>query len=133
MNIKDLEIYYFCTPDIDTIREKYFKSFKEIVGVENFFNNAKLDDEARADKQDQLIDKISNYIEAHEDMKKEILEAYHTTDLFVIGALLLQSLVADEIIKSKADVDIFKNKNSAEALLYTIQQNHLPGRIVQEY
>jgi len=112
MNIQDLEIYYFCTPDIDTIREKYFKSFKEIVGVENFFNNAELDDEARADKQDQLIDKISDYIEAHEDMKKEILEAYHTTDLFVIGVLLLQSLVADEIIKSKADIDIFKNKNS---------------------
>lgn len=30
-------------------------------------------------------------------------------------------------------VGIFKNKSSAEALLYTIQQNHLPGRIVQEY
>lgn len=30
-------------------------------------------------------------------------------------------------------VGIFKNKNSAEALLYTIQQNHLPGRIIQEY
>lgn len=29
-------------------------------------------------------------------------------------------------------VGIFKNKNSAEALLYSIQQNHLPGRIVQE-
>ncbi len=27
----------------------------------------------------------------------------------------------------------FKNKQSAEGLLYTIQQNHLPGRIVQEY
>lgn len=30
-------------------------------------------------------------------------------------------------------VGIFKNKASAESLLYTIQQNHLPGRIVQEY
>ena len=30
-------------------------------------------------------------------------------------------------------VGIFKNKNSADALLYTIQQNHLPGRVVQEY
>ena len=30
-------------------------------------------------------------------------------------------------------VGIFKNKKSAEALLYTIQQNHLPGRIVQDY
>ena len=29
-------------------------------------------------------------------------------------------------------VGIFKNKQSAESLLYTIQQNHLPGRIVQE-
>ena len=47
MNIQDLEIYYFCTPDIDTIREKYFKTFKELVGVENFFNNAELNDEAR--------------------------------------------------------------------------------------
>jgi len=30
-------------------------------------------------------------------------------------------------------VGIFKSKNGAEALLNTIQQNHLPGRIVQEY
>ena len=30
-------------------------------------------------------------------------------------------------------VGIFKNKNSADALLYSIQQNHLPGRVVQEY
>ena len=30
-------------------------------------------------------------------------------------------------------VGIFKNKQSAEGLLYTIRQNHLPGRIVQEY
>ncbi len=30
-------------------------------------------------------------------------------------------------------VGIFKNKASAEAMLTTIQQNHLPGRIVQEY
>ena len=30
-------------------------------------------------------------------------------------------------------VGIFKNKTSADTLLYTIQQNHLPGRIVQEY
>lgn len=30
-------------------------------------------------------------------------------------------------------VGIFKNKQSAEALLYTVQQNHLPGRIVQDY
>ena len=29
-------------------------------------------------------------------------------------------------------VGIFKNKQSAESLLYTIQQSHLPGRIVQE-
>lgn len=30
-------------------------------------------------------------------------------------------------------VGIFKNKQSAETMLYTVQQNHLPGRIVQEY
>ena len=30
-------------------------------------------------------------------------------------------------------VGIFKNKQSAESLLYTVQQNHLPGRIVQDY
>lgn len=30
-------------------------------------------------------------------------------------------------------VGIFKNKASAEGLLYTINQNNLPGRIVQEY
>ena len=30
-------------------------------------------------------------------------------------------------------VGIFKNKQSAESLLYTVQQNHLPGRIAQDY
>lgn len=30
-------------------------------------------------------------------------------------------------------VGIFKNKQSAESLLYTVQQNHLPVRIVQDY
>ena len=30
-------------------------------------------------------------------------------------------------------VGIFKNKQSAVSLLYTVQQNHLPGRIVQDY
>lgn len=30
-------------------------------------------------------------------------------------------------------VGIFKNKQSAEAMLSTVQQNHLPGRIVQDY
>ena len=30
-------------------------------------------------------------------------------------------------------VGIFKNKQSAESLLYTVQQNNLPGRIVQDY
>jgi hypothetical protein len=30
-------------------------------------------------------------------------------------------------------IGLFKSKTSAEALLYTVQQNHLPGRIVQEY
>ena len=112
MNKLDLELYYFCTPDIDTIREKYFKTFKDLVGVENFFNNGNMNHEQRADKQDQLIDKISDYIEEHEEIKKELLEAYHTTDLFVIGALLLQSLVADEVLKSNKNVNIFKDENS---------------------
>lgn len=30
-------------------------------------------------------------------------------------------------------VGLFKSKQSAESLLYTVQQNHLPGRVVQEY
>ena len=30
-------------------------------------------------------------------------------------------------------VGIFKNKKSAESMLYTVQQNHLPGRIVEDY
>ena len=30
-------------------------------------------------------------------------------------------------------VGIFKNKQSAESLLYSVQQNNLPGRIVQDY
>ena len=30
-------------------------------------------------------------------------------------------------------IGIFKNKKSAESMLYTVQQNNLPGRIVLDY
>ena len=112
MNLQDLELYYFCTPAIDTVREKYFSTLKCVVNVDNFFNNAELTDKQKIKKQDNLIDQLSNYIEEHEEMKKELLEAYHTTDLFIIGGLLLQSLVADEVIKSRKYRDIYLSKDS---------------------
>ncbi len=55
-------------------------------------------------------------------------------DIIVEGGINLNPIV--KCIGSNnytLQVGIFKNKNSADTLLYTVQQNHLPGRIVQEY
>lgn len=89
--------------------------------------------------------------ENHQDEKKAAIANADSVYKVFIGTYTSaeQAKVAKDIIQESGlnlnpivkcigsndytlQVGIFKNKSSAEALLGMIQQNHLPGRIVQE-
>jgi len=94
---------------------------------------------------------------SQEDNKNELAESPETTTLEPVYKVFIGSYTSAEqakvakdiIVESGANlnpivkcigsnnytlqVGIFKQKTSADALLYSIQQNHLPGRIVQDY
>jgi len=112
MKIQELETYYFCTPDIDRLRDKYFSTFNEMLGIENYFNNEKLTDEEHWDKLTELADKLMNYLNNNKEIKEEFVNAYRTDSDYILGELLIQSLVADIVIKMKLDINIFMDKKS---------------------
>lgn len=112
MDIKELESYYFCTPDIDRLRIKHFATFKSLLGVENFFNNEKLTSDEHWEKLSDLADKLIKYIFDNNELKEEIISAYRTNDDYILGELLIQSIVADVVIELKLNIDIFKDKRS---------------------
>ena len=112
MDIKELESYYFCTPDIDKLRIKHFATFKTMLGVENFFNNEKLTSDEHWEKLSDMADKLIKYVFENKELKEEIISAYRTKDDYILGELLIQSIVADVVIELKLNIDIFKDKRS---------------------
>ena len=125
MKTKELEIYYFCTPEINTLRKKYYSTFREMLGAENFFNNKKSTDEERLNKVSEMATILANYIFSNEDIKEEFTFAYKPEDDFVIGELVLQSVIADIAIQMNLKINIFKNKSS---VLYF--ENTYPKNII---
>lgn len=119
------------------------KNFSEII--------KKAEDEKKEEVELKKLSKVSN------PENTNVTEAIKTTTVDPVYKVFIgtytsaeQAKVAKDIIVESGSnlnpivkcigsnnytlqVGIFKNKNSAEALLYTIQQNHLPGRIIQEY
>ena len=105
-------------------------------------------------KDDLKLKKLSNSAQKEDEVVAETLKPEQADPVYkvFIGSYTSaeQAKVAKDIITESGSnlnpivkcigsnnytlqVGIFKNKNSADALLYTIQQSHLPGRIIQEY
>lgn len=105
-------------------------------------------------KDDLKLKKLSNSAQKEDEVAAETLKPEQADPVYkvFIGSYTSaeQAKVAKDIITESGSnlnpivkcigsnnytlqVGIFKNKNSADALLYTIQQSHLPGRIIQEY
>ncbi len=59
-----------------------------------------------------MADKIIEYIFAKEKMKYDFVKAYGTEDDYILGELIVQSLVAHIAVELELDMNIFKNKRS---------------------
>ena len=109
---------------------------------------SRAEDVSKEQKSDVVMDKPQAPVPSAQEQPKPIQEPVYKV---FIGSYTSaeQARVAKDIITESGNgfnpivkcigsnnytlqVGIFKNKQSAESLLYTIQQSHLPGRIVQE-
>ena len=98
---------------------------------------------ANSNVQDEVVLSVSEPSEqkVQEHIYKVFIGTYTSSEQAKVAKDIIQEagLNMNPIVKCLGSnnytlqVGIFKNKASADALLYTIQQSHLPGRIVQEY
>ncbi len=117
------------------------KNFTDIIAKADETSQNKTDNVTINTKEDNPIIPVDNKPSEKEVVYKVYIGSYSSAD---------QAKVAKEIIQESGggfspivkcigtnnytlQAGIFKSKQSAEALLYTIQQSHLPGRIVQDY
>lgn len=90
-------------------------------------------------KEEKTVETVN--VQAQEPLYKVYIGSYTSAEQAKVAKDIIQESGANlnpipKCIGSNnytLQVGIFKSKSGAESLLYTIQQNHLPGRIVQEY
>lgn len=110
------------------------KTFSELMKKAEDIQPSKNENE----KQEEVV---VNQEPAVEPVYKVFIGSYTSSEQAKVAKDIIQesSLNMNPIVKCLGSnnytlqVGIFKNKESADTLLYTIQQNHLPGRVVQEY
>ena len=115
MRKEDLKEYYFSTEALNKIRDKYFVKLKEIVGVNNLFNNQNLTDEELIDKQLYMCDNIHKFISSCKRIRRDFFNAYGVVMINTLCNLVLESLVADELLNTDRKLDIFLD---AESIVY---------------
>lgn len=92
-------------------------------------------------REDRTAEADSSKMQAQEPLYKVYIGSYTSAEQAKVAKDIIQETGANlnPIVKCigsnnyTLQVGIFKSKSGADALLYTVQQNHLPGRIVQEY
>ena len=112
MKTNDLELYYFGETPFQKIREKHFTNLKEIIGIEELFNNESLTDDELMSKQVYIEDKIYKYISSNKRIRRDFYNAYGVVLIDTLCQLVLESIVADEILKTKKKIDIFLDAQS---------------------
>lgn len=112
MRTDELELYYFGEKSFQKIREKHFVKLKELIGVNEFFNNEVLTDEEFQDKRMYICDKIYKYISSNKRIKRDFYNAYDVVLINTLCDLVLESLVADEILKTQRKCDMFLDAQS---------------------
>ena len=126
MNTKDLELYYFNTASLEEIRFKYFPILRKMFNVEDLLNNKDISEDDSLSKRAKIENIICDYIKSDDDVSKDFFDAYHIDQPNEICELVLQGLVADEVIKKKLDINIFLDKAS---VIYF--ENKYPRNIVK--
>ena len=115
------------------------KNFKEIMKI----SSNSVQEEELDGKNTKLVDSVAEALKMDpvEPVYKVFIGAYTSAEQAKVAKDIISESgsTLNPIVKCLGSnnytlqVGIFKNKDSAETLLYTIQQSHLPGRIVQEY
>lgn len=112
MKTNELELYYFGETPFQRIREKHFSHLKEIIGVEELLNNQNLTDDEFEDKQQYIFDKIYKYISSNKRIRRDFYNAYGVVLIDTLCQLVLESIVADEILKTNKKIDMFLDAQS---------------------
>ena len=112
MKTNDLELYYFGEAQFQKIREKHFSNLKGIIGVKELLNNQDLTDDEFENKQRHIFDEIYKYISSNNRIKRDFYNAYGVVLIDTLCQLVLESLVADEVIKNNLKIDIFLDAQS---------------------
>lgn len=112
MKTNDLELYYFGENPFQNIREKHFANLKEIIGVEELFNNESLTDDELLGKQMYIEDKIYKYISSNKRIRQDFYNAYGVVLIDTLCQLVLESIVADELLKTNKKIDMFLDAHS---------------------
>ena len=126
MNTKDLELYYFNTASLEEIRFKHFPIIKQLFNSEDLLNNKDISEDESLSKRAKIESVICDYIKSDEYISKEFYEAYHIDKPNEISELVLQGIIADEVIKQKLDINIFLDKAS---VIYF--ENKYPRNIIK--
>lgn len=112
MKTNELELYYFGKAEFQKIREKHFSNLKEIIGVKELLNNQDLTDDEFEHKQRHIFDEIYKYISSNKRIRRDFYNAYGVVLIDTLCQFVLESLVADEVIKNNLKIDIFLEAQS---------------------
>lgn len=112
MKTNELELYYFGEAQFQMIREKHFSNLKDIIGVKELLNNQDLTDDEFEHKQRHVFDEIYKYISSNKRIRRDFYNAYGVVLIDTLCQFVLESLVADEIIKNNLKIDIFLDAQS---------------------
>ena len=111
------------------------KASDELSKEEEAFNEAM----SQPIKEEKTVEVVN--VQTQEPIYKVYIGSYTSAEQAKVAKDIIQESGANlnPIVKCigsnnyTLQVGIFKSKSGAESLLSTIQQNHLPGRIIQEY
>ena len=108
MKTNELELYYFGEAQFQKIREKHLSNLKEIIGVKELLNNQDLTDDEFEHKQRHIFDEIYKYISSNKRIRRDFYNAYGVVLIDTLCQFVLESLIADEVIKN--NLKEYKNK-----------------------
>ena len=112
MRKEELELYYFGEEPFKKIRDKHFNKLYEVIGVEELLNNQNLTDNEFDVKQRYILDKIYKYISSCKRIRRDFYNAYGVVLIDTLCNLVLESLVAYEILRNNLNVDMFLDAQS---------------------
>ena len=112
MKTNELELYYFGEAQFQMIREKHFSNLKDIIGVKELLNNQDLTDDEFEHKQRHVFDEIYKYISSNKRIRRDFYNAYGVVLINTLCQFVLESLIADEVIKNNLKIDIFLDAQS---------------------